>query len=523
MEPLRALLTVFFGALAGGVTNRVAIWMLFHPRQPPRVLGHEVAWFEGAIPKNRERLARSVGEAVGHQLLTPDDLAEAFREEDLESAFRERLRELVERLLEEEHPSPRELLPDDSLPGVEKLLVDLVLEARPRLAAVLESPEFHERADRFLERLADAMERHDAGAPLDPDRAEALRGRAEGWLADLVESEAFEGAVDSQLRHAAQSTLRPHRTLEEMVPQGAVSVLEAAVSDYLPLAMERLGRLLEDADARGRFEQAVHDLLDRFMEDLRFHQRVVAKLIITEETVENVLRTLEEEGAQRLGEVLRETEVQAAMARSVNDALQDLLRRPVTDVVGEPGDERVERFLESVGGWTVRTARDPRTRRALLDRLESAVLEKAELDWAELVRRLPPDRVGGWAADALRSEAGREAVAALADEAVRGFLDRPLGAPGRVLGEDAARRVVDLLEPPIWRWITRELPDAAAALDVAGKVEEKLLEYPLEDLERLVRSVTQRELDLIVRLGYVLGGTIGLILVGVDALMRLLG
>ena len=65
-----------------------------------------------------------------------------------------------------------------------------------------------------------------------------------------------------------------------------------------PLAMERLGRLLEDPKARARVEGAIHDLLDRFMQDLRFHQRVVAKLIITEDTVDKVIDTLEAEGAE---------------------------------------------------------------------------------------------------------------------------------------------------------------------------------------------------------------------------------
>jgi uncharacterized membrane protein YheB (UPF0754 family) len=35
----------------------------------------------------------------------------------------------------------------------------------------------------------------------------------------------------------------------------------------------------------------------------------------------------------------------------------------------------------------------------------------------------------------------------------------------------------------------------------------------LNELEHLIRSVTQRELNLIVRLGYVLGAGIGLVLV----------
>ena len=53
---------------------------------------------------------------------------------------------------------------------------------------------------------------------------------------------------------------------------------------------------------------------------------------------------------------------------------------------------------------------------------------------------------------------------------------------------------------------------------IAERVEEKIRDYPLSKLESLVRSVTDHELKLIVRLGYVLGGIIGTILVGITAL-----
>ena len=54
---------------------------------------------------------------------------------------------------------------------------------------------------------------------------------------------------------------------------------------------------------------------------------------------------------------------------------------------------------------------------------------------------------------------------------------------------------------------------------VAERVEEKIRDYPLAQLENLVRSVTEQELKLIVRLGYVLGGIIGTILVGITMLI----
>ena len=57
-------------------------------------------------------------------------------------------------------------------------------------------------------------------------------------------------------------------------------------------------------------------------------------------------------------------------------------------------------------------------------------------------------------------------------------------------------------------------------IDVARRVEEKVLDFPTARMEELVRRVTDRELKLIVRLGYVLGAFIGIVLVAVDALFR---
>ncbi|HSE28485.1 MAG TPA: DUF445 family protein, partial [Gemmatimonadales bacterium] len=63
---LQALATVAVGALSGGVTNAIAIWMLFHPHEPVRLLFFRL---HGAVPKNKARLAKSIGKTVGERLL----------------------------------------------------------------------------------------------------------------------------------------------------------------------------------------------------------------------------------------------------------------------------------------------------------------------------------------------------------------------------------------------------------------------------------------------------------------------
>ena len=50
-------------------------------------------------------------------------------------------------------------------------------------------------------------------------------------------------------------------------------------------------------------------------------------------------------------------------------------------------------------------------------------------------------------------------------------------------------------------------------------VEQKVLGFSLERIEQIVRNTTQRELDLIVRLGYVLGALVGALAYGISLVL----
>ncbi|MFQ5529235.1 MAG: hypothetical protein ACE5FP_02710, partial [Gemmatimonadota bacterium] len=145
-----------------------------------------------------------------------------------------------------------------------------------RLIEAMGEAAFAEEAERLLDRVASALDAEPLAEALTSERLADLRGRAEDWLDQLAGSEAFEEAIRGHLERAAVKLLEPGRSFEELLPPVLVAAMERAIADYLPIAMERLGRTLEDPQARARVETAIHELLDRFMSDLRFHQRVVA-------------------------------------------------------------------------------------------------------------------------------------------------------------------------------------------------------------------------------------------------------
>ena len=514
-ELIQALLTMLFGSIAGGTTNAVAVWMLFHPYEPPRLFGRELRLLQGAIPKNKARLAVALGRTVGQRLLTPEDLARTLSEPRFREAFDSGLASFILVLLEQRRGSLRELLPPDAAAELRGVLLEVADGMADRLHEYVAGDEFRETARRWAAALAEELSERPLSDVLTPERESAIAEAAERWIAEAVEGEGFAVAVRDYLERGSQRLLRPDRTVQDLLPPGLVAAFERAISGYLPMALERLGGLLEDPRARDRVETVLHEVLDRFMRDLKFHQRLVAALIITPETVDRVLRAVEEDGATKISELLQDPDVRDAMARGVNNAVVDFLEKPVVSVLGEPDDPSVREALETIEGWALSLARDEQTRGFLVEKLRATMTAAEHRTWGALFRHVSPDRLADAAVAGARSDRALELYREAIRRGVDLLLDRPLGRLADHLPEDAAQRIERTVAGPLWVWVQEQIPPIVQRIDIAGRVEQKVLDYPTSQLEALIKGVTERELRLIVRLGYLLGGIIGLVSAGI--------
>jgi uncharacterized membrane protein YheB (UPF0754 family) len=518
-EILRGVLTVIFGALAGGLTNTVAVWMLFHPHEPARIGRLRLPFLHGAIPKNQDRLAEAVGRAVGDRLLTAEDLSQILSSPEFRDAFEQHLTKFFQEALERERGSLGDSLPPELRSLAEELLAEASTLLEDRLDGWLTSSSFEDwvevQVEEFFARVTDLP----VGDTLTPAREAVLVESVNRWLVALVERPGFERAVHDYIERLAADLLRDDRTFEEVLPEPVVASIERGLAAYLPVAVEKLGGILEAPEARARLEVVLNDLFHRFLHDLRFHQRLMARLIVTEESLERVLATLEDEGAAHLSEMLRDPAVQRAMAQRIRDAVRDFLERPVTDVLGRPGDENVERVREVLTVRILEIARDPDTREFLTDRLQQGLTRASSGSWGDLVEVVPKDRISGAIVATARSAGARGAYREGLRRVLRGVLEQPVGRPADWLPGMASSRIREALSQPLWSWLQAQTPHLIHTLDVRRRVEEKVKGYPTRKMEELVRRVTQRELRLIVRLGYVLGAVIGGVLVTVNSLL----
>src|SRR6266511_2663165 len=134
---LQGLINVGVGALSGYVTNAIAVWMLFHPYEPWGIGRFRL---QGAMPKSKARLAKSIGKTVGQRLLTEEDLARQLSAPGLRAAFDRAIAVFLDRALNTPRGTLKDELPPALAAELERSLEPLAEGLTERLAEFLKGP-----------------------------------------------------------------------------------------------------------------------------------------------------------------------------------------------------------------------------------------------------------------------------------------------------------------------------------------------------------------------------------------------
>lgn len=481
---IAALVTIGVGAISGGLTNTIAVWMLFHPHEPH---GRWPFRFHGAIPKNKERMAKAIGKVVGERLLTSTDLVERLRATEVRTAFAEALDGILDQMLESDHGPIGEHLDPEARASVEQAIDDLGGRMADSLGDYLNSEEFRGVTNRW----ADKLEGEDGDA-------------VDRWLAGIAESDDVKAGIHRMVGRQLVRMSEDTTPLGERIPDGLVPVVEQGITDAIPGAVEQLGKLLADGSLRQMLATALRETFDRSMRQMMIHERILAKIVVNDKMMERLLTAFEKTGVDRLVEAVRSTRIREQVRNSINQGIHGILERPLAERMAALGEERMIEIEATLSDWMLKALNSESLRRTLLSGARGALRDRA------------PELLGR----ALASDAGRDAVRKAVSASGVALLNRPVGRPAGWLGEAATTELRSSIHKRAWQWIEDQVPRIVAKLSIQEMVEEKVRSFSTEKMEEIVRRVTQRELDQIVKLGYLFGAMLGAIAFGVNELLR---
>ncbi len=502
------LFTTAVATIAGGMTDTVSIFLLFRPHEPRGIGRFRI---QGALPKNKARLARSIAKTVGERLLTPEDLTQRLNTPQIRDTFASAIGRMFDGLLQEERGSLRSHFTPTLSDAIDRAVGSMAPALANKLADWLRSAEGQAELAGWLERLRVEVADRPLTAGLTPERRSALHQRVSGLIDQVTESAELERTLRGFIAAQAEQLAGDERPLLQRLPAGFAGAVEQAIADYIPVALERLGALLGDPEARSRIEFALRDAFDHSIRDLLIHERILARLVVTDRTIERLVDGFEHEGFDRFAAALNAPEMKEQLSRAVRDAVLHFLSVPTSERMRRLGPERRDAAAEALGDWLVGVVREPAARRVAVAAADRALEALDHRTWGDVFKAVPPERLSELAARGLAGPQGRRGV----EEAIRALTDRllaqPSGRPADWVGEEITGAMRRDLTDAAWRWVEVQIPRIVREIRVEEMIEQKVNELPIERVERLIRDVSQRELDLIVKVGYVLGGLFGML------------
>ncbi|MDR2111456.1 MAG: DUF445 family protein, partial [Spirochaetaceae bacterium] len=299
------------GAVIGYVTNAVAIKMLFRPLEAKRLLGVRIPFTPGVLPRQRHKLADSIGAMVERELLTPEILRTRLRRDDV----REQLRQAVTRCVEQALTSP--------LAGHDETF----RSAGPLFGSFVRSPVFEALFHRFFASLIEGnrsvrdLAGEDYTVRLGEKLETLIREYLDAVLPGLEERffPAMRGIFPAFIRFLNREEI--HR---EMEIQGRI---------FLNNAILKLNVFQRFFISAGQYDKTLHDRMPEIIDDLiaQFEE-----LFRDERVRADSLTFLR----QRFRETLSDGLFRESLVRFLSDAVRSYLNRPLGDLLGS-GNIRV--------------------------------------------------------------------------------------------------------------------------------------------------------------------------------------
>ena len=493
----------------------LAVRMLFRPHKPVKLFGLTV-WPQGMIPRHRERLAQTIGNAVGNELVSQDTVVHALFETGF---FRRKVESFVgtytEELLNKNYATFLDALPRAVRAPVLDALAALQLRIAEHIAGALRSEETADAVSGFIDRRVDEILAQRLSEVVTPETFEQVLGFVENRFRGVVTERGFESKVREFVSARIDELAASHATLAEMFTPDSVAVLKERIDSQVPPVVLKLTEIATNKGTRKQIGALIKREVDDYYQQLNFFKKIfISRERIHGEVDDLVNKTL----PRRVEEFLSGEAFEHQAEEFLNSTIDEVLARPVNELVGNVAPERLEMIKDQIAARILSMARSPELSTSVsayatdaLERLRPhtlrALLEHARADSAGEIKNF---LARGLMNVLSREETARTINAILATQ-VEKLLVAPIGRVGDLVPEEKVRRASVILAERIESAARERLPHAIAEFDIGGIVREKVSGYPITKLEDLVLSVAKHHLRTIELFGLLIGFFIGVV------------
>lgn len=466
------------------------------------------------IPRHRARLAQTIGNAVGNELVSQETVVNALFETDFFKRKVENfVRDYTDQLLNTSYPSFIEMLPQ----GLREPALDAIFSLQTRIGEyifeMLRSEETSDAVKKFMDKRVNELLDHRIGDTLGEETLLDILRFVEGRFKELVNEPNFETKVREFINARLDDLASSQTPLSEMFTTETINLLKERVARQIPPIVHQLTEIATRDDTRNQIGSLIKREVDDYYDKLSFFKKIfISRELIHREVDDLVNDTL----PKHLDEYLRGADFAREVESFFNRTIDKGVALPVAEVMGHLVSDKSQFVKDQVTTRILALARSPELATTVSSYATDALSHLQSQKWKDLLETAGPDSATKLKSlltknllAVLEREETARAVNAVISDQIEKLLVAPIGKLSDHIPEDQAHEAGEALTERIVATSRERLPAAIAEFDVGGIVRNKVENYPLPKLEELVLSVAKQHLRTIEIFGGVIGFVIG--------------
>ena len=480
---MRILIPVLVGSLIGYLTNWLAIKMLFKPHYEKKIFGIHVPFTPGLIPKERERISKNIGEAVGIHLLSTDTIIEAISDTENEKKIRHWISEKIEKLRSDDSTVDEYL---------EVQLVDKYRDSKDKAAKRVSGYLVHfiRRAEfkSSLKRLIDeSIEKYNTSSLYNN-----IAVSAKSFIEKLRDSEKLRVELKKLIDLNLEKFSNKKSTIEEVIPEDVFNSLDKFLDQNKDEIGDGIRDILKDEDVRAKIQYTMANVI--FDRSNKFLMAFISPDMISEKIFESLEKYIDK--------------------RETNDDILEIIKF----IVEKIKIKKISDLADSLGKIMGEVSMDP-----ILDKVINNILKDENIDKSadSLLNILNQSENSN--KELLKTYLWDEIDKIIASEDIESKIGSSVKATLNILGnkrvsdlftkldDTTISNLYDFAKKIFNRFAEHELPRIIEMLNVSKIVEDKINSFEIDYTEKLILDIARKELNQITRLGALLGGILGLL------------
>lgn len=512
-------------AVIGYTTNRIAIWMLFKPYSEKRLFGRRLPFTPGLIPSRRGEMAERLGETIAIHLVNEETVASRLETPEVRNAIESSVAEHLDSWVRRELGSIQTLLPDEFADRWDHWMASLQRRVRVEVQAILDDPRTEVWIRDLVEEHATTWLTEPIEDVLPAAFLDELPDRLSHSIVRITESRAFQRRIREMIDAKVDALLAADQPLATYIPDDLKETAYGKLDEWMPVLLEKLAVVLEDEGIKRRLKYHLYELADQmisetFREDSMWDQfkfGLMETFFVSTDDIKDRIDRAVDEAAPRLAELLHEPEIQNQAHSALRGAVERFLQRRPAEL--DLTDETIASLKDRLSSMIVGTARSDRLREPVTELLRDQLGQYRHRSIQEIVPSLSSEWVTRRISDvimaSLRNERTATAIADFVGKRVDAWSKRPIGRIADLVPSDDIRAGEQWLADQTIDLLKHETPRMVQAIDVRHLVRKQVDALPIADVEKLILSITSRQLQAITWFGALLGFLIGLLQVGI--------